>query len=195
VKSSRAAKASLSLARWSFEGEPPPIPKYVLLLAPHTSNWDTVIFLFLARSVGLELSWMIKDSWTKGPIGPLLDRFGAVGIDRSHARNMVEQMVDEFRRRDRFVLGIPPEGTRARAEHWKSGFYRIALGAGVPVAPGYLDYGRKVGGIGAPIEMTGDVTRDMDGLRAFYAKKSPRPYDASKFGPIRLREEVDPRSG
>jgi 1-acyl-sn-glycerol-3-phosphate acyltransferase len=190
VKSSRAAKLSLSLSRWSFEGEKPAINKYVLLLAPHTSNWDTVVFLFLARSVGLELAWMIKDSWTKGPIGPLLNRLGAVGIDRSHARNKVEQMVDEFRRRDRFILGIPPEGTRAYAEHWKSGFYRIALGAAVPVAPGYLDYGKKRGGIGAAIEMTGDVGRDMGAIRKFYAEKAPRPYDPSKFGPIRLREEV-----
>lgn len=177
------------LGRWRFEGEKPAIDKYVLLLAPHTSNWDTVIFLYLARSVGLELSWMIKDSWTKSPVGPFLRRFGAVGIDRSGAHNMVEQMVEELRRRDRFVLGVPPEGTRAYAEHWKSGFYRIALGAGVPVAPGYLDYAKRVGGIGAPIEMTGDMREDMDKIRAFYTEKAPRPYDPSKFGPIRLREE------
>jgi 1-acyl-sn-glycerol-3-phosphate acyltransferase len=178
------------LGRWRFEGEKPPIAKYVLLLAPHTSNWDTVLFLYLARSVGLELSWMIKDSWTKGPIGPLLDRFGAVGIDRGHAHDVVAQMVGEFRRRDRFILGVPPEGTRAYAKHWKSGFYRIALGAGVAVAPGYLDYAKKRGGIGAAIEMTGDVHRDMDAIRAFYTEKAPRPFDPSKFGPIRLREEM-----
>ncbi len=102
---------------------------------------------------------------------------------------MVEQMVDEFRRRDRFVLGIPPAGTRARADYWKSGFYRIALGANVPVVPGYLDYGRKRAGLGAPIAMTGDVRVDMDAIRAFYALKAPKPHDPSKFGPIRLREE------
>ncbi len=189
MEPSRAAKRSLSLVGWAFEGPAPAIDKFVLLLVPHTSNWDAVVFMFLARSIGLELAWMIKDVWTKGPFGPLLRRLGAVGIDRSRARNMVDQMVDEFRRRDRFVLGIPPEGTRARADVWKSGFYRIALGAGVPVLPGYLDYGRKRAGIGAPIAMTGDVRKDMDAIRAFYTEQAPTPYDASKFGPIRLREE------
>ncbi len=163
--------------------------KYVCLATPHTSNWDGLLLVTLMRTIGVELDWMIKDTWVKSPAGPLLKRMGAVAIDRSRSRNMVEQMVDEFARRDRMVLAIPPEGTRARATHWKSGFYYIARGANVPVVPGYLDYGRKRAGLGAPILMTGDVRADMDRIRAFYAEKNPSGYDPSKWGPIRLREE------
>jgi 1-acyl-sn-glycerol-3-phosphate acyltransferase len=185
----RIATTSLHLAGWEFEGEPPAIPKYVALAVPHTSNWDGLLLVTLLQSVGLDMQWMIKDDWVKGPMGPVLRKVGAIGIDRAHAKNVVQQMIAEFDRRDHFVLGIPPEGTRGRAPHWKSGFYHIALGAKVPVVPGYLDYGRKRAGLGAPITMTGDVRADMDRLRAFYADMRPTALRPGDFGPIRLREE------
>ncbi len=179
----------LRLAGWQFEGEPPPEKRYVALAVPHTSNWDGLLLLSLTRSIGLEIHWMVKDSWVNGPIGPALRRMGAVSIDRRRATNIVSQMIEQFRRRDSFVLVIPPEGTRSRAEHWKSGFYHIALGAQVPVVPGYLDFARKRAGLGPAMTMTGDARSDMDRIRAFYAAKDPTAYDPSKFGPIRLREE------
>ena len=188
-KPSRMSALSLRLAGWRYEGPVPREKKYVALAVPHTSNWDALLLVLLSRSVGIEMEWMIKDSWTKGPLGPLLARTGAIGIDRSHATNVVDQMIAEFARRDELVLGIPPEGTRSRAEHWKSGFYHIALGAKVPVVPGYLDFGRKRAGLGPPMMMTGDVHADMDALRAFYAEKNPIAHDPKSFGPIRLREE------
>jgi 1-acyl-sn-glycerol-3-phosphate acyltransferase len=98
-------------------------------------------------------------------------------------------MVAELKRRDRMILVIPPEGTRGRADHWRSGFYHIARGAGVPVVPGYLDYGRKRCGMGPPIELTGDVRADMDRIRAFYAEVDPQARVPADFGPIRLRDE------
>ena len=101
-------------------------------------------------------------------------------------------MIEQFRAKGELALAIPPEGTRSRAEHWKSGFYRIALGADVPVALGYLDFARKRAGIGPLLRMTGDVKGDMDRIRAFYEEKNPIPFDPSKFGPIRLREESAP---
>ena len=167
----------------------PPEKKYVALAVPHTSNWDGLLLVATLQSIGLQMEWMVKDSWVKGPLGPVLRRVGAVGINRSKHSNVVEQMVEEFRKRDTFVLGIPPEGTRSRAEMWKSGFYHIARGANVPVVPGYLDFARKRAGLGPAIKMTGDVRADMDKIRAFYAEKDPKPYDASKYGPLRLREE------
>lgn len=191
MKRSRLASLSLSFAGWQFEGDLPPEKKYVCLAVPHTSNWDGLLLVALTRSIGLEMEWMIKDSWLKGPMRPAMRRLGAIGINRSKATNVVDQMVEQFRARDAFVLGIPPEGTRKRAEHWKSGFYHIALGAGVPVVPGYLDYGRKRAGLGNAITMTGDVRADMDKLRAFYAEKQPIGYDPASFGVIRLREEQD----
>ena len=177
------------MAGWRFEGPVPSAKKYVALAVPHTSNWDGFLLLMLAQTIGLRMRWMVKKSALKGPLGVPLRALGAVPIDRSHASNMVEQMVEQFRTNDEFVLFVPPEGTRARAERWKSGFYHIARGADVPVAPAYLDYGRKRAGIGEPIAMTGDVRADMDKLRAFYAEKDPKPFDATKYGPIRLREE------
>jgi 1-acyl-sn-glycerol-3-phosphate acyltransferase len=180
---------ALGLAGWKFEGPVPAEKKYVMLAVPHTSNWDGVLLLSLTRSIGVRVEWMVKDSWVKGPVGPVLKRLGAVAIDRSHATHVVDQMIAQFRAHDELVLAVPPEGTRARAERWRSGFYHIARGAGVPVVPGYLDFARRRAGLGPAITLTGDVKADMDKVRAFYAEKRPVAFDPSKFGPIRLREE------
>ena len=182
----------LRLAGWTFETDLPSPKKYVVLAVPHTSNWDGLILLAAAQAVGLEMSWMIKGEWVRGPLGILLRRLGAVAIDRGHAANVVPQMIEELRTRDHLALVIPPEGTRSRADYWKSGFYRIALGAHVPVVPGYLDYARKRVGLGPPIDLTGDVHADMDRIRAYYASSPATALYADKFGPIRLKEEDTP---
>lgn len=187
--SSTLTTFSLRAAGWKFDTPLPTIPKYVALAAPHTSNWDGVLLLAMARSAGLEMSWMIKSDWVRGPMGVALRKLGAVAIDRSKANNVVDAMVEEFRARDRFVLVIPPEGTRGRTEYWKSGFYHIARRAGVPVVPGYLDYGRKRCGLGEPVELTGDVKADMDRIREFYDAGGYVGKEPGDFGPIRLREE------
>ena len=191
MKSNQLAATSLHLAGWRFESDLPPEKKYVCLAVPHTSNWDGLLLVTLLRSIGLDMQWMIKDGWVKGPIGPVMRRLGAVAIHRDKATNVVDQMIEQFQKRDHFVLGIPTEGTRGRADHWKSGFYHIARGADVPVVPGYLDFGRKRAGLGPAMRMTGDVRADMDRLRAFYQEKNPTAYEPANFGPIRLREEAD----
>ncbi|KAB2910537.1 MAG: acyltransferase [Kofleriaceae bacterium] len=180
----------LRLSGWEFETALPAVKKYVCLAVPHTSNWDGVLLIALARTVGMKMSFMIKNDWLRGPMGTILRRFGAVGIERSRSTNVVQAMIDELTRRDSLALVIPPEGTRGRADHWKSGFYHIALGAKVPVVPGYLDYRRKRAGLGDPIWLTGDVTADMDAIRAFYEDKAPVAMYPDQFGPIRLREEA-----
>jgi 1-acyl-sn-glycerol-3-phosphate acyltransferase len=185
----RMTSLSLAAVGWRFDGQPPPEDRYVCLAVPHTSNWDGLLLVAMAHSIGLDMRWMIKDTWFRGPMGPLLRRLGAIAIDRDRARNVVSQMVDEFSRRDRFILVIPPEGTRRRAEYWKSGFYHIARQADVPVVPGYLDYGRKRCGLGSPIHLTGDVPADMDRIRAFYQAGAYTGRIPASMGPIRLREE------
>ncbi|MDP3275695.1 MAG: lysophospholipid acyltransferase family protein [Deltaproteobacteria bacterium] len=184
------ANTSLRLAGWQFETGVPTVKKFVGLAVPHTSNWDGLLLIALTRSIGLKMRWMIKDAWVKGPLSAPMRSLGAVAINRSHATNVVDQMVALFAKEEELALFIPPEGTRSRAETWKSGFYHIARGANVPVVPGYLDFARKRAGLGPPITMTGDVSADMDKIRAFYAEKSPTPFDPSQFGPIRLREEL-----
>lgn len=183
----------LDLAGWEFEGGLPAEKKYVCLAVPHTSNWDGLMLVALTRSVGLEMSFMIKSEWVRGPMGALLRSLGAVAIDRSARHNVVQQMIDAFRQSDSLVLVIPPEGTRRRVDQWRSGFYHIARGADVPVVPGYLDYARKRGGLGPAIHLTGDVAADMDAIRAFYAAKAPVARLPDHVGPIRLREEDAPR--
>ncbi len=185
-------KAPLRLAGWKFEGGKPDVKKCVVLAFPHTSNWDGLMLVALAKSIGLEMSWMIKNDWVKGPMGVLLRSVGAVAVDRKGAHNLVDQMIEEMRKRDSFTLVIPPEGTRRRADAWKSGFYHIARGANVPVVPGYLDYGRKRAGLGPPIDLTGDVKKDMDAIRAFYAEKNPKGLVNEYVSPIVLRDETAP---
>lgn len=180
---------TLALAGWQFEGGKPPEKKYVCLAWPHTSNWDGLLLIALTQSIGLSMSWMIKDDWVKGPMGPVLRRMGAVAIDRSGAHNVVQDMIDAFEKDGELVLVIPPEGTRRRSDSWRSGFYHIARGADVPVVPGYLDYGRKRAGLGPAIHLTGDVKADMDTIRTFYEGVHARGLVPENVGPIRLKDE------
>jgi 1-acyl-sn-glycerol-3-phosphate acyltransferase len=160
-----------------------------MLAAPHTTNMDGLLLVLLTRSIGMTAKWMVKDTWTKGPIGVVTTRVGAVGIDRDTANGVVGQMVEEFERSDELHLLIPPEGTRSRADYWKSGFYQIALEAGVPVIPSYVDYRSKRAGFGAGRMLTGDRAADMDVFRYFYRDGAEMAKHPAKFGPIRLRDE------
>lgn len=188
--SARLARASLrAMGGWRFEGGHPIPRKAVCLAVPHTDNLDGVLLVALAQSIGMSISWMVKDVWGKPPHGYLVKGVGGVPVDRSKANGLVGQMVAEFERRDDFYLVIPPEGTRSRVEYWKSGFYHIAMKANVPVLPGYLDYSRKVGGFYEPVTLTGNVRADMDVLRETYADAVGMAKSPEKFGPIRLREE------
>lgn len=188
--SARLAQASLrALGGWRLESEIPEPRKAVILAAPHTDNMDGVLLVLLAQSIGMSISWMVKDVFGKPPVGYVVRAVGGVPVDRSKPNGLVGQMIGELERREDFYLVIPPEGTRSLTEYWKSGFYRIALGANVPVIPGFLDYPRKVGYFGDPITLTGDVRADMDVLREVYKDARPIARHPEKFGPVRLREE------
>ena len=154
---------------WQTEGDKPDAPKYVVIAAPHTSNWDFFFTVCLALIYRLNPQMMMKAEWFFWPVGPLLRWLGAIPIDRSRSRNVVAQSIAAFRTSDEMVLVVPPAGTRRKVMHWKTGFYHIANGAGVPIALGFLDYRRKVGGFGPTVTTTGDVDRDMAAIRRFYA--------------------------
>lgn len=180
-------KAFLRVAGWKVEGERPPVDRYVIIAAPHTSNWDMPFMLAFAFIYDIPVKWMGKHTLFEGPKGAFFRRLGGMPIIRHRPGGVVGQMVEAFQENEELVLMVPAEGTRSHVDYWKSGFYHIARGAGVPVVLSYLDFGKKVGGIGPALEMTGDIAADMDKIRAFYAgKQGLKP---ENVGVIRLREE------
>jgi 1-acyl-sn-glycerol-3-phosphate acyltransferase len=163
------AQAILRLLGWKVEARLPQSRKFVLVGAPHTSNWDFIMMLLVMNALGLQLNWVGKDSLFNGSFGSLMRRLGGIPVDRSARNGFVEQMVAEFERRESIVLVIAPEGTRGKSEYWKTGFYYIAQGARVPIALGYVDYAQKTGGIGASLQPSGDIQADMLPIARFYA--------------------------
>jgi 1-acyl-sn-glycerol-3-phosphate acyltransferase len=172
---------------WKHTGPLPEIDHCVVIAAPHTSNWDGAHMIAISWALGLKLNWMGKHTLFKPPFGWFVKKLGGVPIDRRSPQGLVEQMADAFRARDRLWLAVPPEGTRGKVEHWKSGFYAIAHEAKVPVMLGFLDFENKIGGLGPAVEITGDPRADMDQIRGFYGKMKGRHPELQ--GPIRLRAE------
>ncbi|RRJ83803.1 lysophospholipid acyltransferase family protein [Aestuariirhabdus litorea] len=159
------------LTGWTLKGAPPKERKFVLIAVPHTSNWDFPLTIGLAFLFGFKIFWMGKASLFRGPAGPIMKWLGGIPIDRSKANNVVEQVVEAFNQTDELVVTIPPEGTRSRVDQWKTGFYHIASGAGVPIALGFLDYATKTGGFGPTFYPSGDIDKDIAEIRQFYADK------------------------
>ena len=184
---SRFEVLCLAAAGWRVEGVRPQEAKYVLIAAPHTSNWDFPLMLLCGMVLGVWPAWVGKHTLFRAPFGVLMRALGGIPIDRTTSHNMVDQLAGEFAARERLALAMPPEGTRSLAPHWKSGFYYVATQARVPIALGYLDYPRKEGGIGAPILPSGDLRADMDRIRAFYSGKAGRHPESQ--GPVRLPAE------
>jgi len=172
---------------WKMDGLRPPVDRYVIIAAPHTSNWDMPFMLAMAFVYDIPVRWMGKHTLFSPLLGPLFVRLGGIPIVRHQPGGVVAQMVDYFKDNESLVLMVPAEGTRSHVEYWKSGFYHIARAADVPVVLSYLDFGKKVGGIGPSLQLTGDIRADMDKIRAFYAGiQGLRPQNV---GVIRLREE------
>lgn len=158
----------LKVSGWKAEGQKPDISRYVIIAAPHTSNWDFLYTVCLAFIFRIKPYIMMKAAWFRWPLGPLFKWLGAIPIDRSKSNNVVAQSISAFNEADELVMIIPPSGTRSKVLYWKTGFYHIANGAGVPIVLGYLDYGRKVGGLGPAFVPTGDIDADMVQIRDFY---------------------------
>ena len=175
------ARVWLRLLGWRIVGAPPAVPRYVLIGAPHTSNWDFFYMLLVCFSLRLQVYWMGKDSLFPWPVGGLMRWLGGIPVDRSKPGGLVQDTIDAFAREERLIVVIPPEGTRGKTRHWKTGFYFIAQQAGVPIVLAFVDYGRKVGGLGPLFEPTGDVEADMAAIKAFYAPikgKNPAQFEA-----------------
>jgi 1-acyl-sn-glycerol-3-phosphate acyltransferase len=162
------AYAWLKATRFRVLGEMPDLPKYVIVGAPHRTNWDLPHTLAAGLHYGLSINWMGKDAIFKWPFGGLMRRLGGVSVDRSKSNNAVSAMVEAFKTKDRFYLVIPPEGTRTAVTKWKSGFYHIAVGAGVPIVLVYIDYKRRQVGIAEVFHPSGDYDTDIEKIYAIY---------------------------
>ncbi|MDF7776822.1 lysophospholipid acyltransferase family protein [Sphingomonas sp. AOB5] len=165
------------LRGWKAEGAPPADRRCIIVAAPHTSNWDFVNVLGLTNALGIKAHFMGKSSLFRWPMGRFMRDMGGVAVDRSASRNYVDAMIAEFAARREFMLIIAPEGTRSAAGQWRTGFYHIAMGAGVPLVLGYVDYPSKTGGLGPEIMPSGDYAADMAKIVAFYATKTGRHPD------------------
>ncbi|MCY1200182.1 1-acylglycerol-3-phosphate O-acyltransferase [compost metagenome] len=172
----------LRLMGWRIEGQLPPLDKFVVIGAHHTSNWDFVIFLAAKFVLRLNVRWFGKHTIFRWPFTGLLQRWGGVPIQRHLKLNMVEQAVERFRENREFILVLSPEGTRKRVERWKMGFYHIARGADVPVVPAALDYVNRRVVIGQPFYTTGDEQADLQQLLAFYRPYVPKKPDYAFHG-------------
>lgn len=164
----RLGKLVAAAAGWRVVVAAPPPPRCVVIGAPHTSAWDLPLTLLLMLATGIRLRWVGKASLFRGPAGLLLRALGGMPVERGARGDFVAQIVGAFATGAELRLAISPEGTRGRAAHWKTGFYYIALGAGVPIVMGYADYSRRLVGLGPTLLPSGDLAADLNTIRAFY---------------------------
>lgn len=164
----RIFACAFRLRGWQFEPRLPSARKYVLIVAPHTSNWDFFLLVAMGAALQRKVHFMAKHSLFVGPLGPLLKWLGGIPVDRRQRHNFVGQMAAEFSQREDMVLIITPEGTRSRVEQWKCGFYHIAHGAGVPIVALGLDYGERHIKVVSETCPSGDLAADLTRITASY---------------------------
>jgi 1-acyl-sn-glycerol-3-phosphate acyltransferase len=182
---------ALRLFGWSVVGDRPAAERFLIIVAPHTSNWDFPVGLACGYGAGILSRWpygfFIKAALFRGPLAPALRALGGIPIDRSAPHDAVRRAAEILRGRARYLLAITPEGTRRRTERWRTGFYHIARTAGVPVVPVSFDYGRRECRIGPAVEMTGHPEADLEVFRRFYAPVTAK--HPERFGPIRFGDD------
>lgn len=174
---------------WTVHFEDPETRRFVLIAAPHTSNWDFPIGLLAGWCAGLKAKFMGKHTLFSGLLGPFFRAVGGIPVRRDDASDLIEQMATRFAHSDCLVLAIAPEGTRRFQGHWKSGFWHIARAAKVPVVMACLDYGRKEVVIGGAFDPSDDRDADFEIIRAFYAGRRGKYPEREST----IRGRADPR--
>lgn len=175
----KLAEQSLAAMGWELDNHwQGDIDQCVMIAAPHTSNWDALYARLALKALGVNVRITIKDSYMKFPFGPFVRAMGGIGIDRRPKKegdprpSMVQLMTDLFQDHPKLVMLVTPEGTRSKQEQWKTGFYHVAVNAGVPIALAYMDYEKKKTGVGKVVYPTGDYEKDMHEIMEFYAQIS-----------------------
>jgi 1-acyl-sn-glycerol-3-phosphate acyltransferase len=179
-------KAILFFTGWRPGPLIPDVPKFVAIVAPHSSNWDFILGIALVFSLRLDINFFGKAELFEGLLGRLMRALGGIPVDRARPGDMVEQTIALFNAKEKLIVALAPEGTRKPVTKWKSGFYRIAVGAGVPIVTAYFDVRTKVVGIGPAFYPTGNQEADIAALRAFYLpipRRDGRPTIAPE-GPV-----------
>ncbi len=169
---------TLYVMGWKTQGKTPASGKYVLVAAHHTSNWDLLFTILTSFSLNIRVYWLGKETLFANPLlGFVMRWLGGISVDRSKSTNAVDQIVRKFNEKDELVITISPAGTRSKIKKWRSGFYHIAKNAGIPIVLGFIDYSRKIGGIGPEMYVTGDYDSDMEKIKAFYKDKEGKYAD------------------
>lgn len=181
------SRVILKLFGWSLDRSVPEKSRYLIIGAPHTSNWDFPLTLLAIWGLGISFSWVAKHTLFVGPVGSVLRRLGGIPVDREKRSGFLGDMVDAFAGDDSLKLAIAPEGTRSKEEFWRGGFYQIAAKAGVDICLGYVDYESKTIGLGPLLKPSGDVKADFDTISLFYADKRGRYPE--KESTVKLREK------
>lgn len=186
----KLAEQSLKMMGWEIDNHwPLDLDQCVMIAAPHTSNWDALYARLALKALGVNVRLTIKDSYMKFPFGPFVRALGGIGIDRTPKAegeprpSMVQVMTDLFKDHQKLVMLVTPEATRAKQEQWKTGFYHVATGAGVPIALAYMDYAKKKTGVGKIVYPTGDYEKDMAEIMDFYSQinaKFPENFSVDK---------------
>ncbi len=179
------AAVILRLAGWRSVYVPPPGPKSVLVVYPHTSNWDFPLGVLFSSKHRLDIKWAGKDSLFRWPLRRFFLWLGGVPINRRQASGMIGQLVDAFARNERFHICIAPEGTRAKTEYWKTGFYRLAQQVNVPLGLAFIDYANKRVGVDRWVTLSGNEDADLQMFREYYAEKTA--LYPEKAGDIRFK--------
>ena len=182
-------RAGLWVFGWRPEAVIPDTPRFVLVGYPHTSTWDFPLFILTAWALDVRCRWAGKQSLFNGPLGGLFRALGGVPVDRTGGKNMVSTVAELFAQNERLIFGIAPSGSRSYTHHWRSGFYHKAREANVPLVLGSVDFARRSGCLLEVIHLTGDVTADMDRIRAAYS--AVRGRNPERQTPIRLESELE----
>ncbi len=163
------ARYILRSTGWQTEIISPLTSHYLMIGAPHTSNWDFFIMLLLMAAENIPVRWLGKDSLFRWPLGIFMRSMGAIPVNRRENTNLVDQIAAKFEEYDEIIIGLAPEGTRSKTAHWRTGFYYIALKAEVPIVMAYIDYQNKICGLGPSLKPTGDIQADFEIIQDFYA--------------------------
>ena len=187
------ARLLLFVTGWRLEGDVPSLDKCVIIGAPHTSNWDFFFGMLYKLFYGLNIHFLMKEELFRFPFGWFFKAVGGIPVNRSRKNNLVDTLYKKFTQRENFFLALTPEGTRHRVKVWKRGFYYIARKANVPIVLGYMDYGRKIVGVGPVFYPGGDIEEDMRKIKEFYMTiqaKFPHRF-TTQLEPVHLKVPVN----